>query len=283
MLGLFSKKKADPKEELRTILGDVELPTFPAIVTTVLERIRDENVSFNEISDLLAGDPGLTVKLLGTVNSAAFALRQTVKSIHHAVSLIGRNQLESMLISVAARRAIPESSARGFVAQRFWSTSARRAVAGRSLAELIDPSSASETFTASLLQDLAIPFLSLHKGEPYADVLEEWHHSEKDLVQIERGAFEWDHATVAGWFCVEWGLPDRISESIAMHHGVEPPVPCPLPAVALVAHLREVDQEPGFERLIETAHDRFQIPKDASADLLRESAAGAEDLARLFA
>jgi len=283
MLGLFKKKNADPKREIRAVLGDVELPTFPAIVTTVLDRIRDEDVSFNDISDLLAGDPGLTVRLLGTVNSAAFGLRQTVKSIHHAVSLLGRNQLESTLISVAVRQAVPESSSRGFVARRFWGTCALRAVAGRRLAELIDPSAGSETFTACLLQDLAVPFLSQHTGEPYADVLEEWHNGRQDLAQLERAAFEWDHATIAGWFCLEWDLPDRISEAIATHHGVEPAAPCVLPAVELVAHLREVDEQYGVELLVETAYERFEIPKDISTELLHDSAEAATDLARLFA
>ena len=281
MLGLF-KKKTDPKKEIRAVLGDVELPTFSSIVTTVMERIREEDVSFTEISDLMAGDPGLTVRLLGTVNSAAFALRQRVKSVHHAVSILGRNQLESMLISVAVRGAVPGVSSRGFVAKRFWTTCARRAVAGRRFAELIDPSTGSETFTASLLQDLAVPFLSLHKGESYADLLEEWHHGQQDLAKLERSAFNWDHATIAGWFCLEWGLPDKISDAIATHHGVEPPAPGPLPAAELVAHMREVDEEHGFEQIVETAFERYEIPRDVSVEIVENSAEAAADLSSLF-
>jgi len=283
MLSLFKKKKANPKDEIRAVLGDVELPTFPGTVAKVLERIRDEDVSFVEISDLLAGDPGLTVRLLGTVNSAAFALRQTVKSVHHAVSLLGRSQLESMLISVGVGQVIPDPSARGFESRRFWATSARRAVAARNFAELIDPSTRSESFTASLLQDLAVPFLSQHRGDPYADVLEEWHRGEQDLAQLERNAFDWDHATIAGWFCVDWGVPERITDAIVNHHAHEPGQTAPLPAVELVGYLREVNEEYGFQQLVEAAHARFGIPEDVSVELLRGAEEPAEEIARQFA
>ena len=80
MLGLFGKKKSDPKEELRAVLGECELPTFPAVVANVLQRVRDDEASSSEISDLVSSDPGLSVRLLGTVNSAAFALRHRVRA-----------------------------------------------------------------------------------------------------------------------------------------------------------------------------------------------------------
>ena len=103
MLRLLRRAKPDPGKELKAILGEVQLPTFPMIVTHALEKVRATESSTSEIADLVASDPGLSVGLLGTVNSAAFALRHRVRNIHHAVSLLGRNQLESLLISMAMR------------------------------------------------------------------------------------------------------------------------------------------------------------------------------------
>ena len=90
----------------------------------------------------------------------AFALRHKVRGVHHAVSLLGRSQLESMLISMAVRDTLPNSAKRGFEPRRFWTTSARRACTAAALADRIDPSTRSESFTASLLQDMAVPVLS---------------------------------------------------------------------------------------------------------------------------
>lgn len=284
MLRMLRRKKSDPRKGLRAVLGEVELPTFPAVVTTALERVRDEDVSFDEMADLMSSDPGLSVRLLGTVNSAAFAMRHRVRNIHHAVSLLGRNQLESVLISLAVRDALPRDAGRGFDSQRFWVASARRATTGRALAEMIDPANRSESFTGSLLQDLAIPLLSRHRGDEYGDLLEAWHSGNEDLAGLERESFGWDHAEVAGWMCTEWEFPEMLTAAIRTHHGgeVEDGGDAPLPAVRRVAVLREVHEEHGRERFVEEVGRLYAIPADRAVEILDAGFEAADEIARLF-
>lgn len=280
MLGLFKKKKKDAKESLRVALGDIELPTFPSVVTCALDRVRDDEASTAEISDLLASDPGLSVRLLGTVNSAAFAMRHRVRNVHHAISLLGRNQLESLLISIAVRDALPGKPANGYDVKRFWRTAARRATAAKALAGLIDPSAHSESFTASLLQDLAIPLLSQHQGDAYGAVLDQWHNAPCELAQLERDAFGWDHAEIAGSVCREWGFPDTLVNAIEGHHSAVGSTS--LPAVQLVAPLREVLEQPGIDQVVELSFERYQVQKDVIIELLAVSFESAEEIARMF-
>jgi len=267
------------------MLGDCKLPAFRAIVSTALERVRDDAASSAEIADLMSSDPGLSVRLLGTVNSAAFALRHQVRSVHHAVSLLGRNQLESMLISIATRDALPREPGRGFEPQRFWVTAARRATTGRAIAELIDPATRSESFTASLLQDLAIPLLSSSKGDEYGAVLVRWHDGDEDLARLERETFGWDHAEVAGWVCRAWDFPEPLTVAIGNHHGAadDASPQDALPAVGLVSVLREVDEQSGIEQLAERVEANHGIERDQTRELVRESFDAASDIARLFA
>ena len=166
MLKLFQRKPAaTPEENLREVLGERELPTFPAVVTRALQSLRNLDAPLAEAGDSIEADPGLSVRVLRTVNSAALSMRHEIRSIHHALSLLGRNQVESILIGAAVRDAIPNKAARGFEAKRFWGTSAVRAVVAGHLAELIDPSRRSECFTASLLQDLAVPLLAQERED----------------------------------------------------------------------------------------------------------------------
>jgi HD-like signal output (HDOD) protein len=284
MLKLFKKKTADPKEELKAVLGDYELPSFPAIVMSALERIRDEDASLSSIADLMSSDPGLTVRLLGTVNSAAFGLKHTVRNIHHAVSLMGRNQLESMLISMAVGQSLPQAAAEGYDSSRFWTTSAQRATTARALSDLLDPSASSESFTAGLLQDLAIPILAHSKGEEYGRLLEEWHEGGEDLASSEAQLFGWNHAWVGSWLCQEWSFPEKLTLAIGAHHGGgDEEEDEGLPAASLVASLREVDHQRGIEQLVESARDHYGIPSDQTAGLIESSFEAAEEIARLFA
>ena len=282
MLNIFKKKQIDPKEQMKAVLGDYELPSFPVIVMSAMEKVRDTDASNSEMSELVATDPGLSVRLLTTVNSAAYALKHKVNSIDHAVSLMGRGELESILISMAVHEVMPAENSPVFDAQRFWGAAARRASLASGLADLIDPSSRSESFTAALLQDMAIPILAQQRADDYGPVLEHWYANGTDLVTLERETFDWDHATVAMWMCDDWGFPDRIAEAIGAHHGTGDDELVALPAVSLVGVLREQGEYTGVEQLIESAYENYGLSRDQVAELVDTSFTAAEDIARMF-
>jgi HD-like signal output (HDOD) protein len=281
MLNFFKKKQIDPREQMKAVLGDYELPSFPVIIMNALEKVRDTEASNSEISELVATDPGLSVRLLTTVNSAAYALKHKVNNIDHAVSLMGRGELESILISMAVHEVMPVENTPVFNAQRFWGAAARRAALARELADLVDPSSRSESFTAALLQDMAIPVLARQRAADYGPVLERWYANGAGLVTLEREAFGWDHATVAMWMCDDWGFPDRIAEAIGAHHGTNDDLVA-LPAVSLVGVLREQGESTDVEQLVESAYENYGLSRDQVVELVDTSFAAAEDIARMF-
>ena len=267
---------------MKAVLGDYELPSFPVIVMNALEKVRDADASNSEISELVATDPGLSVRLLTTVNSAAYALRSKVSNVDHAVSLMGRGELESILISMAVHEVMPTVDTPVFDAHRFWGAAARRAALARGLADLIDPSSRSESFTAALLQDMAIPILAQQRADDYGPVLEQWYANGIDLATLERETFGWDHATVAMWMCNDWGFPDRIAEAIGAHHGADDGELVALPAVSLVSVLREQEETSGVDQLVENAYENYNLPRDQVIGLVGVSFAAAKDMTRMF-
>ena len=174
MLGWFKrKKKEDPKAQLAASLGDFTLPNFPAVANRVLGLLRDPDVPLDAAGDALAEDPGLSAKVLGIANSSAFALRHPVRSVSHATSLLGRSTVESLLLGVVVQSSLPRPEITGFDQRRFWRTAARRAAAARALADVLHPRTKSESFTASLLEDMAVPLIGAAKGGDYGVVLEQ--------------------------------------------------------------------------------------------------------------
>ena len=283
MFKLFARTKTDPEAELKQILDGYELPTFPAIYLEALRQVRDADSSATALADTLATDPGLTMRLLRTVNSAAFGLRSQIKSVHHAVSLLGRSSIESMLLSLASHSALPSDPTPGFDPKRFWKTAARRAATARALADASDPSGRSECFTAALLQDMALPMLSDRFGNAYAELLERWHTGDGELQVMEREQFGWDHARVAVLLCAQWSFPESIAEAISAHHGSDDPEIHQLQPVNLVARIREVDDGPGLERFIEEVHATLGLEPDRVRELVDESFHDAEEIAQQFA
>lgn len=285
MLGFLARKKKDPQAEMRRVLGDYELPSFPGVVMQTLQRLRDPDASPQQIAAVLSGDPGLSITILKAVNSASYALRRRVDSVEQAITLLGFSTVESLVLSVAVGNALPKTPAPGFDSKRFWLAAARRAATARSLASRLHPARAAESFTAALLQDMALPVLACEQSAKYGPVLEHWHNNLDDLAALEQAEFGWNHPEVATWMCNEWSLPEGLACSIGAHHGVHGAgnegLECP-PAVALVSHLRESEKCLGTDRIIQIANEQYGLNEDDTSDLIDESFEAAEDLARLF-
>ena len=143
MLGWFAKRKTDPKRVLDQVLGKFELPSFPVVVAEAMRQLRDPDQSLSDIATGLQRDPKVTVRILNLANSPAYSLRHPVRNVQHAVSLLGRSEVEALLLSVAVRGALPKTP-RWFDDARFWQASARRAASARALAVKLHPSTASE-------------------------------------------------------------------------------------------------------------------------------------------
>lgn len=280
----FFKKQSDPKAQLKKVLKGYNLPSFPAVVMQILQKIRNPYASNQEIAQSLSLDPGLSVKLLGMANSAAFSPVNKVENLSQAIALVGMSQLESLVLGVGVAKGIPNKAGKWHNPKQFWLTSARRAILAHELAQILCPAKESECFTAAFLQDMALPFLSGQRSDVYDPILEKWHLEGGDLVALERESLDWDHAQVATWICNEWGLPENIALAIKNHHDTESMGDGEtLGPVQLVAILRENEANNGLDELITTAKEVYNIPEDRLQTTIKPSFEKAKDLARVLA
>ena len=273
---LFKRKHADPLKELAEVVGDDAVPAFPASTTTILRQLRDLDIGVDEIAESLQYDPGLVVRVLKTVNSAAFGLSVRIADIGHAVHLMGRSQLESIVLALTVKQVLPEQAVQGFDAARYWQTAARRAALARTLADQLHPATQADCFTSGLLQDMAVPVLACRKDE-YGQLLCEWHaHSGSNLAHLERDSFGWDHGQLGALMGESWALPEPLIATIRAHHpgGSELETE---PAVQLVGLLREHADDSDQDLLIEEARN-FGLDPDWTRCAIDRSEEQARDL-----
>lgn len=260
------RRSSDPKAELKALIGDYELPTFSAGAVETLRLLR-ENGDLNRVAERLLVDPGLSVRILKTVNSAAFGLRQEVSSLGHAVSLLGRSKVEALVLTAAVGDTLPAST--GIDANAFWDTCARRACLARLIAKERDPSVEMQAFTAGLLQDMAVPVLALSKPDVYPELYRSAAVEDgPPLHEAERDALGYDHAQVGAMMAETWDLPEGLITAISDHHLPGERAPEPVEAVSRLRHgesdgalgplrnhcMAELGmEEHSLDRLIETA------------------------------
>jgi HD-like signal output (HDOD) protein len=282
MLNFFKRKKKDPKSELAELLENYELPSFPTVVMNVLTALRNPDFSMTNIAKQLEGDPGLHVKVLKTVNSAAFGLSTRVNNIHHAVTLLGRSRLETIVLSQAVHRALPEVDMPFFDMRQFWSSSARRASLARVLAHHLHPATQIEAFTAGLLQDMGLPILVTLKPREYETILTQWNEEpDVDLIEIEQEHLHYDHSYVGALLAENWELPSYLVTAIAGHHGQAEDAAVE-PAIALVAHIRGDSEEDVAEKLAMECVEKYGMNKENVLEMVQTAFEDAEELSEIL-
>lgn len=261
MLGFGKKKKRSAEEGF-------EVPSFPTTVMNLLSKLRDPDISTNELAHELEVDPGLHVRVLRTVNSAAFGLSHKVSNITHAVNLLGRGRLESLVLSVATKDTLSKNNQAPWLNMNlFWATAARRAAIARGLAAELHPHVQSDVFTIGLLEDMGVPILANREGEHYRDIYLNWQNEEGiDLIGQEQRHCGIDHAALGSQMATFWGFPASLSEAIGRHHQLDTE-DLPL-SVKIAALVKGPGNEDDSKMIAEKAERLFGLDSRLTIDLI---------------
>ena len=71
-------------------------PANRITILNLLAKLQNPDVHISELELLISEDLALSYRLLKYINSAAFALRREVDSIHHAIVMLGLNTIRSL-------------------------------------------------------------------------------------------------------------------------------------------------------------------------------------------
>ena len=254
---LFRK---NPRAQLKQMAGTFTLPAFPRVAMEVRALLRNADSTNEQIGETIKRDAGLTLRLLQAVNSAAMSRRRSIADPIQAVGIVGRANLEYMVLAHATRSALPDPSATGFSPDEFWEIAIRRACLAERLSRQIKPSEAGISYAASLLQDMAVPVLANTMREAYRPLLAQVDVQWDVLDEHEQAAFGWDHGEFGGWMCEAWSFPDSITAAVISHHrdvheGLE--VPGAVRAVSFLHSIRP--SEADADRLAQVLDDSFGV------------------------
>ena len=281
MLGFLKKKAAGTGKKGIDQLDDYELPCFSSTVLGLLSKLRDPASATDQIAADLEIDPGLHVRVLKTVNSVAFGLSHKVGNVRHAVNLLGRSRLESLVLSVAVKNSVDSFPVPKWLDMpRFWQMAARRAAVARGLALKLHPESQAESFTAGLLQDMGVPVMAVMKGDAYRDVYDQWLTDDNAcLVAMERELFDLDHASVGGHMASKWGFPATLVSAISNHHGAPDADQVPSSA-EMVSLLKDQPDATIIEVLSQRTNKYFNQEKNTIMKLVEEALLSSQELAK---
>ena len=197
------------------------IPPFPAVAHRVLALAVQENVSIHELGKLVQLDPSFAAELLRYANSALFGIRRQVRSLPHAIVVVGIERLRTIATFIALNRMV-RSAIRVEPLRKVWVHCLATAVVTEE-ASRVSAVARESAYTVGLLHNLGTLGLMAAYPSEYARMLEVSDDFGFDLLQTERDLFDIDHCAAGSFLAQDWDFPDELAAALAVHH--EEPVP----------------------------------------------------------
>lgn len=246
----------------------------------LFDLLKDPESRPGDITAIVATNPVFAAKVLQSVNSAFFNVPEKVTSVGRAITLLGYNNVRSLVLADALQNIIPgEKEAAPGNHVKMWIHSAIVSACAGYLGKRIFRLSEYQLSTIGLLHDIGKYFIHTleHRGNP----------SEKlPLIAREEGSCGINHAVLGSIIVEGWQLSDLVSGTIAYHHHPTFLPPASIPAGYLVPSfivslsdllgklLNPDGQENEFLPIRDDYYELFKLRNDAAAfvtpDLIKE-------------
>ena len=197
-------------------------PPMPAFYRDLLPHVQDPDVGYEELSNIIRHDPGVTMNILRMANTAYFSGMERIDSLQQALVRLGSRRLMQIVIAhgvsrqLAARLDGYELEPRGLLLH-----SVGVAVTAEHLARRLGLKTTEMLFTAGLLHDMGKVILNpfiLESREAFQAGLRE---TEKTFDELEQEVLGITHPEAGSRLMAQWNFPDDVVEIVASHHHPE--------------------------------------------------------------
>jgi putative nucleotidyltransferase with HDIG domain len=189
------------------------LPALPVVVRSLMRDIGNPHSHMQHICRTIGHDQALTARILRVANSPFYATREPVRSLEHAVPLLGLRTINAMLMKASLFENFHSKEGRGF-----WLHALGVACAARAIARVTGLGRLEQAFTLGLLHDIGKLALQEAFPEDYARARELVRSRGGLIRQAEEEVFACNHAEAGAQLARRWSLPVEFSEAIACHH-----------------------------------------------------------------
>ena len=277
-------------ELLEEILACPTLPSLPAVAMEVIELTSNPDVSMDELAERIQLDQALAAKIVRTVNSSFYGLRQPCASVRKALVMLGLGPVKTLALGFSLVGSLGGLTKDEFDWEGYWRRGLYSALAARCMAEAIGRESiADEAFLAALMQDIGMVAFKETLGDEYFKVLALTNGDHGALSRCEVREFEFNHADVGAMLATKWRLPSQLVIPIKFH---EKPTAAPgdeaelarLVSVGALVHdvLTEDDPTPHLRRLYDKGKSLCGAEEMICDEVIKHVSAHAREMSSLF-
>ena len=201
---------------LERSLRDIGIPPCPAILSRFMDESQKDEPDYHRLSEIVGSDVGISAGLIKTANSPFFGMRQRVRSVNEALTVLGLRASSRAVAGLILRNTFPYTAPM----ERFWDASARIANLSGWLVQHLRTTGvmAEDAYTFGLFRDCGIPIL-MKRFPNYRAALDAANRDGvRSFIEVEQTEMPTNHAMVGCILSQSWWLPEEICLAIRNHH-----------------------------------------------------------------
>ena len=221
---------------LRGLISRIQyLPSIPTVYVELVQSLQSGDASASAIGKIVERDMGMTAKILQLVNSAFFGTSREITNPVDAVIYLGIETVRALVFTASAFSQFKLQGPSHFSIQDLQEHSLAVGTLARRIARSmhLPPTAVDHAFVGGLLHDIGKLVLVCNYPEQYQEAVRRAGEGRLPFNEMEHTIFGTSHAEIGAYLLWLWGLPDSLTEILALHHSPSSESDVPL-AVAAV-------------------------------------------------
>lgn len=213
----------DKKDKIEEIFSKtIDISPHSQVAIKVINLLRNEYVSIEEIDECLSRDEGFTARFLKIANSPYYGMRRKIKTVKDALILIGLDTAKALILATSTRYLYKNF---GSFEQKLWEHSLGAGICSSLLSVTTGFITPELGLACGILHDIGKIFINNAKSNIYPKIYEELLRTEKSSVELEDEILGFNHTEVGAFVAEKWNYPDEIKNTIQYHHTYPYPNP----------------------------------------------------------
>src|SRR6056297_2293976 len=197
-----------------------KMPPLSPVVHKIIRVANDVTSSAQNLTDVIQLDPVLTAKVILMVNSAYFGLPQEIKSLKHAVVMLGINTIKNVALSSAMMGQIDLKQEGELEGEDFWKHSLGVGVAAKLIARKlgVDEKYTEEYFIAGLIHDIGKVLINNFFTDEMNDIVKLSEEKKGNITELEKQRLGLSHEEIGLALGKKWNFENNLLYAVGSHH-----------------------------------------------------------------
>jgi len=189
-----------------------QLPALPAALHEVTRIMESPHATTEQIAQVMSYDQALTAQVLRMVNSPIYGFPGRISSLQHALTLLGFNVIQGVIISTAVFDAINTSM------MGLWEHSLGCSLCCAEIARVAQRKNPEGFAVAGLLHDIGKSVFILQMPDAKTEIDALVQQNDISFFEAEAKVLGVSHDRINKWLGEHWNLPLVIREGMVHHH-----------------------------------------------------------------